>query len=247
MQKKLASFFILITFGSTKFYKMKKIITPLAFFSLLVFCSINAFAQLYTISSVSPTSAHQGDVVTLTITAAATVTFSTSGTGCSCPTCVQVTTGSFSGLSIFMGTNTIPSASISSVNANTCVCSFTIPSTQAIGAYTVSLTGLNNCAGVKANAFTISAPTTGIQSLDDASKYFNIFPNPSKGIFDVQLTNFTATNYADVFDLLGRKVETFSLTSEKTQIDASRFGKGVYFISIRNENGIVGRQKLVIE
>ena len=217
--------------------------------TLLVFCIAFVFAakaQLFTISSISPTSAAPGAAVTMTVTASAGTTFSTSSTGCTCPTCVQVSTGNFFGITFSSSSTTINATySVTSASNNTCVFTFTVPSTQVAGMYNLSFTGLNTCAALKSNAFTVTGGTTGISTVENSN--FNVFPNPSKGIFDVQLNNFTATNFADVFDLLGRKVETFTLTSEKTQLDASRFGKGVYFISIRNENGIVGRQKLVIE
>ncbi len=224
---------------------MKKISTLF----LIVFSFIMvAKAQLFTVTSISPTSAAPGANVTMTITGGAGVTFNTTAAGCNCSSkCVAVNTGTFYGVAMASGTNVISTTYNLSVvsGGNTCTVNFTVPPTQAAGVYNFSFTGLNTCAAILTNAFTVTGGTTGISSIENSN--FNIFPNPSKGIFDVQLNNFTATNYADVFDLLGRKVESFTLTSEKTQIDASRFGKGVYFICVRNENGIIGRQKLVIE
>ncbi len=227
---------------------MKKISTQLILSALFVCSTLFVMAQgQFTISSVSPTSGTQGATINLTVTGGTNVTFSTSGT-CACTSnCVALTTGTYSGIMLMNGSAMISPISVVSASGNSFICSFTIPAGATTGAYSLSVTDKtgSGCIGLKSSAFTVNAATTGISNIENSN--FNIFPNPSKGIFDVQLNNFTATNFADVFDLLGRKVETFTLTSEKTQIDASRFGKGVYFISIRNENGIVGRQKLVIE
>ena len=224
---------------------MKKIST--LFLIAFSFITI-AKAQLFTITSISPTAAAAGSNVTMTITGGSGVTFNTTLSGCTCANkCVAVNNGASALITIANSTNTMTTSYNMAVTsgANTCTITFTIPPSQASGVYNFSLTGINGCLGFLPNAFTITSSTSGISNIENSN--FNIFPNPSKGIFDVQLNNFSSTNYADVFDLLGRKVETFTLSSEKTQVDASSFGKGVYFISIRNEKGIVGRQKLVIE
>ena len=226
---------------------MKKISTQIILSVALVCSTFLAKAGVLTIASVSPSTGAPGATITMTVTGAAGVSFSTSSTGCACTSsCMQIATGVYQSLILSSGLNTMNGISITAVNGNMFTCSFTIPSTQAAGSYAISISDVSaSCIATKSAAFTVSGGASGIAAIENAN--FNIFPNPSKGIFDIQLNNFSTTNYADVFDLLGRKVETFNMTAEKTQVDASRFGKGVYFISIRNENGIVGRQKLVIE
>ncbi len=77
-----------------------------------------------------------------------------------------------------------------------------------------------------------------------------VYPNPTKGIFTIDLKNTTADNYSIVVsDMLGKEVfasSSFVNGSFKENIDLSAFDKGVYLLSISNSNTSI-TEKIVIE
>ncbi len=84
-----------------------------------------------------------------------------------------------------------------------------------------------------------------IISVDKLKKQeINIYPNPSRNIFNISLNN---TDKADiiVIDLSGNKIlnQTFS---NSTVIDLSDKAKGIYFIKINIENKIIV-EKIIVE
>ena len=81
-------------------------------------------------------------------------------------------------------------------------------------------------------------------------KEFNVFPNPNKGVFNVELNNIVADNYKiSVTNILGQEVynsneEMSTLISKK--IDLSNLNKGVYLLEISNSQSII-TQKIILE
>ena len=65
---------------------------------------------------------------------------------------------------------------------------------------------------------------------------FSVYPNPSDTVFTIELNNFEADNTLVVYDLLGRKVKTKKLTTQKESIDLSGVSEGVYIFKIASEN-----------
>ena len=79
---------------------------------------------------------------------------------------------------------------------------------------------------------------------------FNVYPNPTTGIFTVELNNIKADDYKiSVTNVLGQEVYTSSkeistLISEK--INLSDFEKGVYILEVSNSNSII-TEKIIVE
>ena len=75
---------------------------------------------------------------------------------------------------------------------------------------------------------------------------FNVFPNPSTGMYTVSLDN-VAEGTMDVFDVTGKKVLTQMLRGESTiTFDLTNFAKGVYVVNL-HANGRMYSQKIVLE
>ena len=73
---------------------------------------------------------------------------------------------------------------------------------------------------------------------------FNIYPNPSKGIFNVQFNdNIIGEKSVNIFDLTGRLVYNTVLNNEKDcVIDISNKDLGTYVLKISvNENQYIKR------
>lgn len=78
----------------------------------------------------------------------------------------------------------------------------------------------------------ISTPTTNDLML---------YPNPTSGIVNIE--NFTSASYVEVFDIVGRKVYTSSLT--ESQLDLSHLSVGTYSVVLYQEDGVYST-KLII-
>ncbi len=75
--------------------------------------------------------------------------------------------------------------------------------------------------------------TTGISSNNTV---LGIYPNPSNGIITITLAVANAT--ADVYDLTGKKVASFTLQNTSSQIDLSNLSNGSYFLNVNTVNGV---------
>ena len=76
------------------------------------------------------------------------------------------------------------------------------------------------------------------------------FPNPASTSVTVEYSfNKTNTGTAVVTDLNGRVIYYRAITSEsdKLVIETSSWAKGVYLLSVADENGIAAKRKIVVE
>lgn len=83
--------------------------------------------------------------------------------------------------------------------------------------------------------------TTFIQNL------FSIFPNPNSGVFTIKLNydNFENSTL-EIFDILGKKLFTQTLTNEQTIINTNNIAKGIYIIKLNIDNQTI-TSKIVVE
>ena len=82
---------------------------------------------------------------------------------------------------------------------------------------------------------------------------FNVFPNPIKNYLNIEFEISKTENIQiDLFDINGKKAS--NLFDEKTLKGKHRFQKGisnqtipkgVYFVVMKNQNGIISRRKVV--
>ncbi len=78
---------------------------------------------------------------------------------------------------------------------------------------------------------------SGLGLKNNALNLRSVYPNPTKGIWNVKTQNATISLIA-VFDVLGKKVMTLQPNSYETFIDASNLQKGIYIAKITTEIGI---------
>lgn len=71
---------------------------------------------------------------------------------------------------------------------------------------------------------------------------FNLYPNPTKTKFTIQLENSTELQNLTIYNNLGQQV----LTSKKTVVDTSKLASGLYVVEIETNKG-KGTKKLIIE
>jgi hypothetical protein len=76
--------------------------------------------------------------------------------------------------------------------------------------------------------------TVGIKESAQSSS-FNIYPNPSNGIFKISSTERTDQLNVCVYDLLGNCVFTKAIAANEEEIDLSAQAKGFYLLEIRSD------------
>ncbi len=98
-------------------------------------------------------------------------------------------------------------------------------------------------------SITIQVNGVGINETN-TFEHFNLFPNPTKGILNIELTSLEKQVEIHVFDVKGSSVKSFQFENNKdifkTEIDLSTITKGVYFIEIKSGNKTAQR-KITLE
>ena len=89
-------------------------------------------------------------------------------------------------------------------------------------------------------------PATGSVNVSELEKnIFNIFPNPTNGIFTIELD--IAKKYdLNIHNVLGQSVYSRTTNSTNTKIDLSNFDKGIYTVELKDKNNIY-TEKIVLE
>lgn len=156
------------------------------------------------------------DTINITIYGNPTVTATASSTTVCADDADVVLTGSPAG-GIFSGT------SVSGNNFDPSVGAGTYPIQYAY-------TDTNGCSGVSGVTIVVNT-CVGIQ--ESVSAGFTLFPNPSTGLLNINLTQDNST--VEVFDVLGNKVSGQKYNTAGTiQIDLNNQAQGVYFVQVTN-------------
>ncbi len=81
-----------------------------------------------------------------------------------------------------------------------------------------------------------------------AAAYMNVYPNPTTDKVNVQLRMYNEpVNGVEiqVYDMYGKRLGTWQMTGEITEIDLSSYAAGVYFIKAVHENTMIGIHKVL--
>jgi len=100
---------------------------------------------------------------------------------------------------------------------------------------------LTSCPMVRMN-FDQGSPT-GV--VDSKQSIFNVYPNPSNGVFVIELDAISKYDVR-VYNVLGQTVYTTSTNAMNTTIDLSSFDKGIYTVELKDENTIY-TEKVIVE
>jgi|TARA_R110000737_G_scaffold182215_1_gene205608 hypothetical protein len=115
------------------------------------------------------------------------------------------------------------------------------PTNLSAGTYNVTVTDANNC--LRDLSITI-LNVLGL-SEEGTSPILTISPNPTSGKFEIVL-NSADKFTIEIVDPTGRKVYEQITSEEKTSIDLSKEGAGVYYVVVKNDSMFINR-KIVIE
>jgi PKD repeat protein len=83
--------------------------------------------------------------------------------------------------------------------------------------------------------------TVGVDNVKSLQEVVNIYPNPSKGIFNIELKGLIANNMnIEVYNALGQNILTRDFSnSSKTELDLTGHAAGIYTIKIISGNEII--------
>ena len=85
-----------------------------------------------------------------------------------------------------------------------------------------------------------------LNALEDVkASIFNVYPNPTNGVFTIELDN-NAKYDVSVHNVLGQTVYSSSINSLSTTIDLSGFDKGIYTIELK-DNNTTYTEKVIVE
>jgi hypothetical protein len=77
----------------------------------------------------------------------------------------------------------------------------------------------------------------GVLSIEEYSDNdFNVYPNPSNGIFNIVFNNMSINRVLTIYDTFGRKIKTKKLTGFNTNMNLYDFAPGVYFLKIQSDD-----------
>jgi len=96
--------------------------------------------------------------------------------------------------------------------------------------------------GVTENIYVINVLVSSADPLDNS---IDVYPNPSKGRYFI--TGLKAGNKIQVTNILGALVLEQKAVAEREEISIENEKSGFYFITVVNDNNVVGRYKVVKE
>tara|TARA_B100000886_G_scaffold13937_1_gene9027 strand:+ start:523 stop:2385 length:1863 start_codon:yes stop_codon:yes gene_type:complete len=89
----------------------------------------------------------------------------------------------------------------------------------------------------------------GPTSIDDNSySTFNVFPNPNNGILNISIANSSGKQTIEIKNIIGQTVYSkIASNSSSNTINLSNINKGIYTVSLINENGTSTTKKIIIQ
>lgn len=94
----------------------------------------------------------------------------------------------------------------------------------------------------------LSCITTEISTENNlANENISVFPNPSNGHFQLNIDNFNSQKInLEIFNAIGERVYTSSITKQQNEIDLSNLPEGIYFVKMISTNQMY-QQKIIIQ
>lgn len=107
---------------------------------------------------------------------------------------------------------------------------------QATTVYSVTGTNALGCEGKTTYVLNVEA-CVGISKTSDAISGLSIYPNPTTGIFTVELNTNLAKTIV-VTDVTGRVILNTNSSSDKTTLNLNAFANGIYYVKVQSEDAV---------
>jgi hypothetical protein len=98
--------------------------------------------------------------------------------------------------------------------------------------YTVVGVGANTSTNVSVVTLSVDLCTGVTNFISDQVNTIKIHPNPSSGIFNINCTIDFDNLVLEVYNALGQKILDQKILSENTNIDLSKYSRGIYYLKI---------------
>jgi len=109
--------------------------------------------------------------------------------------------------------------------------------------YYVATSDLYGCAGADSITQYVNL-CTGIKSFSDDPSSITILPNPSQGIFTINLNSINEKTYFEIYNSIGQLIHSQKITELNPIIDLENQASGIYYLQILGQEGPL-TQKLV--
>jgi hypothetical protein len=111
-----------------------------------------------------------------------------------------------------------------------------VPATPSSLTYSVTGTDLNGCTSVATVNMT-SFICTSIKSNVAALAGLSVYPNPTNGLFIVELVN-GLNKTVEVSDVTGRTIVSANSSDDKIDMNLQTLANGIYYVTIRSNNAV---------
>ena len=109
-----------------------------------------------------------------------------------------------------------------------------------VGSYYLIYSVIDNEGGVSKPTIRIVNVSEVLNTEDYTSDSISVFPNPTKDIITVNAPDYKST---EVYNILGKKL----LTTTHQQFSLSSFGKGMYFLRVKNSENNYKLLKVIVD
>ena len=95
--------------------------------------------------------------------------------------------------------------------------------------------------------FFVSTNVDAVMEINSENN-FSTYPNPSNGVFTVELKKQNVKTTIAIYNLLGERIFTGPLSASSTKIDLSNEAKGIYFCNFSSFTGeVIFTKKIIIQ
>lgn len=134
--------------------------------------------------------------------------------------------------------------------------SWTVPPTATISSFTSSMTVVNLAGtytiyvtnpvnGCMSSTLVTVAVCAGLEQNSLSNANISIFPNPTNGLFNVDITGLDKSAVIEVYSGLGVLVKKQVVTSENNIISLNNEAKGIYFVYVKEGEKAIKVSKIV--
>ncbi len=87
---------------------------------------------------------------------------------------------------------------------------------------------------------------TGNQHIEEKAK-INVYPNPSSGVFTIQVTNEVGNFSVSIYNITGKLIQTYQVgNSGLLEVNLSGMEKGVYLVRLERKGRLLVTEKIII-